>query len=275
MRRDFWQVVLASAFGAFVGAFVALEISSRFEYGRYFWGLGVIVGGLAGYVSVDFAELREGVALAYRRTITWRPDWPFWGVIGMMFLIFSVASSNIAFLVGLLSLNLTNSLVVFKVFEVICFIFTIVGFAEGLVSDSNLYHGDRVERRKGHLREIRDMGKVILLVNPIAVWFYWLPWGVWYLARRAPAAAVMASAQTGLVLSRAASAFVRFVSTSFHYVHSHKRTICLAAAAIGAAVGHEAGSAVVGAVFGAVLGVVEYQLVAIRWLKVVPNGNRA
>ena len=94
MDRDLWTTVLASVLWSFVGAFIALEIGQNFQFGQYFWGIGVIIGSLIGYVSGDVADFRSGVARAYRQTIAWRPDGLFWGSVFLTSIAFFVLFSN-------------------------------------------------------------------------------------------------------------------------------------------------------------------------------------
>ncbi len=253
MQRDFWSLILACGFGAFVGAFVSLEIAEYFQYGRYFWGFGVIIGGLFGYVSVDFSDFREGLVLAYKRTVAWRPNWAILGTSFLFFITLSVVLSNAAIFIGYLN-NWEAVLKILALSESISLLFVLLCVAEGCDMPSH-----------------RDMNKVILYGNPISVVFLWLPKGLWWSMKRAPSAVVAAS----LCLVGAGQETVEFATTAFRYVHSRRRTICFGCAALGAAVGYQAGSAVIGASVGATLGAVEYQLVAIHWLKVVPNGGRA
>ena len=267
MQRNFWQVVLASAFGAFVGGTVALEIAEHFQYGSYFWGLGAILGGLVGYVGVDFADFREGVRLAYRRTIAWQPYWPLWKTNLLCSISVLTASSNFIVLIGLLG-DWKTGLWVFG--AITCPVLFAIFFM--VVLEEYTGESSKDQHTLDCLRGDDEVSKKILLyANPFAVWFYWLPKCVWWAVAYSPAGAVWVI----LVSTRAAHTLGRFASTTFLYVHTQKRTICFAAAALGAAIGYHAGSALVGAAAGALIGSVEYQLVAVRWLKVVPNGQRA
>lgn len=54
MNRQLWSIVGACALGACIGTFTALDISTRFQYGSYLWGIGALLGGIVAYVAVDF-----------------------------------------------------------------------------------------------------------------------------------------------------------------------------------------------------------------------------
>lgn len=62
-----------------------------------------------------------------------------------------------------------------------------------------------------------------------------------------------------------------FCSSVFMFIHSERRTTCFVAAAIGATIGYFANNAIVGAVAGGLVGLVEYQLIAVKWLKIKPH----
>ncbi|MBI2465932.1 MAG: hypothetical protein HYV66_01730 [Candidatus Sungbacteria bacterium] len=238
MQRDFWSLVLACGFGALVGVFVSLEITEHFQYGRYFWGIGAVLGGLVGYVSVDFSDFREGLILAYRRTIAWRPDGLYWKTFFLTFFEYMVLC--------------LNSVVFFYVvfgdhFLLILGLVLIFSACLSFLYASDIMSPDRYS----------DL--------------YWPTQGLWWLMRRAPSAVAAAPS----ALAEGTLTLGRFAATVFRYVHSRRRTICFSCAALGAAAGYYAGSALAGAVIGAMLGAVEYQLVALRWLKLVPNGGRA
>jgi hypothetical protein len=63
------KVFLAGALGGFVGTMVALQVATRF------WWLGLIVGGLVGYLSYEIREVLAVLREAWILTTSWRPDW--------------------------------------------------------------------------------------------------------------------------------------------------------------------------------------------------------
>lgn len=273
MKRDLWSLVLAVGFGAFTGGLVALEISERFEYGRYFWGLGAILGGFAAYFGVDFRELCSGIARAYRTTIAWRPDWIFWKATFFLHVAFSVLFFNFI-PISIPVFGWEGSLAFWIIIQCLISFFVFL-YATDERLEEEVYGAYTRLRSQRLYRDISRSKNIIRLTNPIAVWFYWLPCGVWYVARRAPSAAVRAAVGTASVSVEVARALGRFAATAFRYVHSQRRTIALTGATLGAVIGHELGSATLGAVAGMILCVVEHELVAVHWLKVVPNGGRA
>lgn len=257
MRRDLWSLILACGFGSFVGGLVALEIAERFEYGRYFWGFGAIMGGFAAYFAVDFRELCTGVARAYRATIAWQPDREYWKMFFLTYAAFSIMFFNAVLFFSLLA-GLKSGLVVLAFIQVYCLL------PAFLIPDASVAINDPDKIKADNMKQI------IRKTNTITV-LYWTIWSAVWLIRRVPHAVVVVVSTS----ARAARALGRFAATAFRYVHSRRRTISFGCAAIGAAVGYHAGSATIGAVAGMILGAAEHELVAIRWLKVVPNGGRA
>ena len=63
--------------------------------------------------------------------------------------------------------------------------------------------------------------------------------------------------------------FCRMVWRVFKLIHSDMRVLCMTDAALGALAGYYLGSALIGGFIGAGLGWVNYQLVSVRWLKLV------
>jgi hypothetical protein len=73
------QVFLACAFGAFVGALVALQ------FRPLFWWVGLLVGGGTGYLSFEFQTVVAAVKHAWKATINWQPDRQWWREAPMKF----------------------------------------------------------------------------------------------------------------------------------------------------------------------------------------------
>ena len=83
MTKGWLSVGLMSGLGGLVGALLAMEIATRFAYGEYLWGIGALLGGLAGFTAIDFRKFCDGVARSYHATIAWRPYPPYWKAAGM------------------------------------------------------------------------------------------------------------------------------------------------------------------------------------------------
>src|SRR3989344_5328089 len=71
MQRSL-SISLSCFFGGLIGSLVSLEFATLLTTPGAL-ALGMLVGGLVGYASVDFSHLRQGVTRAWHETINWRP----------------------------------------------------------------------------------------------------------------------------------------------------------------------------------------------------------
>ena len=272
MTRGWLSIALACAFGALIGTLTAFEISTRFEYGSYLWSIGALIGGIAAYVAIDFRHFCAGVAHSYRRTVAWRPYGLWWkalaamsggtamiycsivGVCGAAFAYVSDTPMSVA--IGTLYAMLAAS-----VFG------ALLGWPMTILNSSGA--NDAADREQ-RLRNIIELGwSFILYGNPISVAlaaFRGLKW----LTVRTPPAIAHAVPVTINAMRRAGHTIAQFVAGVFVYVHSQRRTICFIDATIGATIGYFFGSAIIGAIAGALLGIINYEIVSVRWLRLVP-----
>lgn len=276
MTRSWLSIAFACAFGALIGTLTALEISARFESGSYLWVIGALIGGIAAYVTIDFRHFCAGVVHSYHRTIAWRPD-PLWwkalvamaggivtiycsavGVYGAVIAYFSDAPMSVA--IGTLWAMLAAS-----VFG--------VGLSWLMTSVSSSSQVRNATDREQQLRNIVDIGwQFILNGNPIAAALAALR-GLKWIAVRTPSAIARAVPATINGVRRMWHTVAQFVVGVFIYVHSQRRMICFVDATIGAAIGYSFGSAIIGAIAGAILGVINYEIVSVRLLRLVPSSR--
>lgn len=241
MKKETFSVFFACAMGALIGAFASLELATHFAYGKYFWALGALLGGFTAYGIVDFAEFRAGVVRAYRETINFGPDWESWKT-------FTVLSMGIA-------------MACFSIFTPVVILRWVsvgpVSFEEciPLLMCGLPLWGFALQVSLQHRMELGI--ELLKHTNPISAVF-WTAFGIFYgiryILRYVPAAIVVT---------------MRFVKRAFIYVHSDRRTICFVDAALGAAAGYFYGSAILGAMIGGLFGALNYEVVSVRWLKLV------
>lgn len=273
LRKETLSVGFACALGAFIGAFVALEIATRFAYGSWFWGIGALVGGLVAYCAVDFRHFCAGIANSYHKTIVWRPHVEWWKTylmcactIAMLFtsamvvaLFFSLLSDeefhgpstggsiSIAVLIGLLALVFGREYVP----------------SYNKYSDTTeTYHQKLLIVRRQATRQVFHLSPIGLIYN-LARGLSFVSTLFW--TNKMKMVRGIAAAVSFTVLK-----VKQFAVDAFHYVHSERRKICFVDAALGATAGYFLGSAIAGAMIGAILGVVNYEVVSVRWLKIVP-----
>ena len=270
MTRGWVSLACACALGAFIGTVVALEIAERFEYGSYFWSLGALMGGIVAYVTIDFRHFCAGIAHSYHKTIAWRPDWLCWKAFAVMFGGLTMVVSSFLVVIGLVLISYSghsssNATLVLC----LMFVSTMTGVIIPLFVLDVFGLGGSKKRleREDDLRETVETGwQLILYGNPIGVAFAASRELKWIIVH-APSA--MQATINGL--RHAWNIFTRFVVGVFLYVHSQRRTICFVGAAIGAAIGYFFGSAIIGTIAGALLGIVHFEVVSVRWLKLVPS----
>jgi len=240
MNREGWKVFSASALGAGLGSLVALEVAS------WLWWLGLVVGGLVGYLSYEFKAVLAAILKAYRAARGWRPNFYFWKCAVWWIL---VAVSFFAWLVLTMLIDVARG------------ISPGVGAVVAL-GVSGLFFGlafPTIEAARSETTFAVAARRVTYWIFPPLVIFWHLPRGLWWIIRRIP---------------RASLVFVRFVPRFawqvFIRIHSEMRILCGTDAMLGAGVGYFAGSALLGALFGGLFGVVNYAFVTERWLR--PRG---
>lgn len=269
MRKETGSIAFACALGAFVGALSALEIQSRFVLGSYLWIFGAFLGGLTAWCVVDFKQLCTGVARSYREVINWRPNWIYWKAFVTCFggmISICLSALVVAFSLFILptqsgqSMSQVDMIFIAKVLTTVCVV-------------SSLYMTLLAVRLGGDVRRLenaREFGWVSMReFNPVNL-AYWVLYGIWFVIRRLPKIVIVALP----VIYTVTVAVKMIVITTFVYVHSERRTLCFVDATLGAIAGFFWGSAIVGAVLGAIFGVVNYEIVSVRWLELVPNGAK-
>ncbi len=272
MTRGSLSIAFACALGGFIGTLAANDISTS-QYGQYLWPVGALLGGIVAYIIVDFRYLCAGVARSYRQTIAWQPDtlwWKAWvasslggtAVFAWIFIpiIWEAYANDTPSYAS--SWAFVSDCAAFTLFlGIMCTIFGL--FITIIVNKEGRREGMRQER----LRILFLVGRTLLFsVNPFGL-VYWTIWGTAWTVRHARWLITSAIGK-----SKAAAAIgALFVSRTFVYVHSERRTICLVDAAIGAGIGHlSLGNTAIGAVAGALLGLINHEIVSVRWLGIVP-----
>ncbi|MCX6787048.1 MAG: hypothetical protein NTY93_00800 [Candidatus Kaiserbacteria bacterium] len=270
--------MLACALGAFIGALSALEIQSRFVLGLYLWPFGALFGGIVAYFAGEFGQLRDGIVRSYRVSADniscaygaiekWKPDKLYWKMVAavMIGLLICALSSFllICILVSVgdkqifrqpilaLGASLVCVMAVGSVF--LCSILTIL--APALLQLAQIGEYERLTK---------DGWKLFKFGNPIVLPFFISYCIAKYFRRNA--------GHFILVMLFVSIEAMQFVVRTFVYVHSERRRLRLVDATLGAAIGgFFFGSAILGAIIGGALGGINYELVSVRWLKLVPS----
>lgn len=263
MRRETWSISFACALGAFIGTLVALEIAARFTYGSWFWSAGALIGGLVAYCAVDFHHICTGIACSYRKTINWRPDYAWWKAYVICFGGFYTICISGTILTEIAIVPNGSIIIPLVVFAVVSAIMAWVPLVNCPM--------DEGERRSDSLQMATNLGwSGMRNYNPIAV-MYWVFWATWWVIRRIPPTATTMAHATKREMKLLATKIKQFVVRAFICVHSERRKLCFVDATLGATAGFFLGSAIFGALIGAILGLINYEVVSVRWLKIVPT----
>ena len=269
------KVMFACALGAALGTFVALAVNS------YFWWLGLPVGFIIGYLAYEFETVIAATKTVSRKTFGWRPDAELWKAYIKACLASWLVTLTYGFglaipttlLITLLILLTTGGmgetsitqgvtenflevcdlfLGILMVWSLLCWLFG--GIPAAIEMTILTMARDRSER----LNDLEKARKDLLLWNPIRVYGYLVPKGIWWTAVRLPSGVKT----TG-----------RFAWLIFCEIHSDVRLLCGLDAAIGAACGYFAGSVLIGLISGGVMGLVNFEVVSKRVLKLVPKAH--
>jgi hypothetical protein len=247
--------LFAAALGATLGALISLEFAPLLGLsGGLAATLGVIVGGLTGYIAVDFRQFCLGVLEAGRVAYTlpagyvrdhWNSSRNFkliWMYTSLFVaIVFFDAVLLVVTFAGILTADIT-ALAPGALFVPLPA--AAVGFLLGLlVSHSYIW---RDEQRgmcdEQHVAEAKN--SFVTILPHKVIWFIlttFVPWLV---------------RQTGV-----------FGKTIFIAVHSERRMLCCFDATLGTLVGYYAGSWPAGTVAGLAFALVSYELVSKRLLK--------
>ena len=253
-----------------VGCFIsgALTMAVALALTPEYWWFGLAAGIAGGYVGYEFRGVLRAIPIAYRRAAAWRPDWPFWKVYLLFSITILVAFSNLVVLIGLLG-GWKAGLWISGV-AAVCFLFIMFSACvlERIIeSPKDQYTLKTLKERYGDNETVKE---IFLYANPFAVYFYWLPKCIWWLAVHIPAGSA--------VLSQEVRALGRFGWHLFRLIHSKERVLCAIYGTLGGTVSYiwlaradmalaeQAALIVFGGLMGAAFGVANWEIVSKRLL---------
>lgn len=247
------KVFMACAIGAGVGALIALEL------GNYLWWIGALIGGLIGYLTFEFKKVMAAALRAWERVFSKSFFLKFFSIWKMTLALPLFAVSFFATLlspIALICLLFSGPLILVMIIAMTGATL-LTTFIASIVFVFLFWDEDYFKELKNDSDGVKSLS---FTFSPFMVYFYWLPKGVIWCAvsliRNLPAIVV------------AICSFFRYL---FMEIHSDLRLLCGVDAAIGAAVGFSCGNALIGAVAGGIIGVLNYQIISIRVLKIVPK----
>jgi len=253
------KVFIACFLGGGIGALVALQLTF------YFWWIGMLVGGLVGYLSYEFNAVLQAIPKAWRKATTWRPDWDYWKAYwkavsvgwGYALLVCLTPASALWGATYLLwklgaAIDGIGALTIFG--ALFLAVAVLAPPAEIACCPTSEWPG-----------RWKNLRKLAIMLNPVSVFFWWLPLGIWKLVLLVPAGIRK--------IGRGISSLLRFFWYLFRFIHSEFRLLCALDAALGAGIGFFTGSPLIGALAGGVIGILNFEILSKRVLHFVPVGN--
>lgn len=240
------KVFVSCVIGAAIGSLVALEAQPTF------WWVGLVVGGLVGYLSYDIREVLRAVPVAWHYAI--KQPMESWKNVGMSLagyaLILTWVIPSVVLwwtLVPIIPWSEVSAGVI--VLRILAVTFSFIAFFAVILGGFKIF----LELKIG--KEGLEAG---LELNPVFVAYAFV------------SIAVLNKFFLPHLWSAVRTVF-RFFQHLLWLIHSDLRLLCGFGAAIGASIGYASGSVLVGVLAGGVIGLVQYDLVSRRWLKIVPN----
>ncbi len=272
--RNSWNIFLACALGAFVGALVSLDLTVRFAWGKYLWFVGAGIGGAVGWVAsgpkevwwaflkalkeelrpqchVEWRNLKSGLQLGTLLLLYGVPVF-----LAAAFLPVQPMSPEVIAMICLVGI-LGIAVSLFGVTVSVCFCHASWPFLSKL---KRILEVPRSTDRPDEVAlALLVYGNPIILILSLFFFSFLLLCGLiklsWLGIKGVPKVFRLAC---------------RVAKKVFIRVHSERRLICFVDSALGATIGYFYGNAFVGALAGGILGVANFWLISVRWLKLAP-----
>lgn len=271
---DWVRITVVCFIGAVIGAFLALDIAQRFVMGKWFAGVGILLGATISWALFDwkhFLRVTTQMLREFKVKHLPPPDWRrvtkalmfcgtflSWHVLWFFGFCYALFRSNRDVSV------ITSMHVVFIFLSFLCLMVNIM-----LTTLRHRIHPLRGEDYlfdSDHIVTTREFGKMCLRLSPVGLVFE-------IIITLCIGVLALGGCLTDIFLSLCffASNLPGLAWQVFLRVHSEKRLICFIGGGVGAAIGFFAGNVWLGGIAGAIVGYLEYQLVAVRWLKLKPG----
>ncbi len=258
-----WKVFFVCALGALIGSFIGLQATHSW------WG--AVIAGIAGfcigYPAWDFKQIKCSAPIAWNRATAWRPNTQWWEVFAKQTIVLmgvaTTASIGAVLFIILLAVLPPHSHHLQKIPFLLganvaagfgAFIGLLLSFG---VTDSTEEMERKLNRNMESLQYVCNPFKVYLWTIPkyMYIGYFWLMWQV----------------PKGIKLfCKAVSIGFTFAWHLFKLIHSEERLLCGVDAAIGAMIGFYWNNAIVGAIVGGLWGVLNFEILSIRVLRLVP-----
>lgn len=262
------KIFLTCACGAGIGTLIALQLKQ--QYNLNFWALiiGMIFGGLTGYIFIEFKEFVSAIPKAWKMT---RYLWQgmaknfihLYHILAnreiyktILYLVPAIISitANFIFLNNIVTPASEKGFLESPGWCIFVVLTSIVLFGALLT----LFIAVTVEKEDYYFsNNAKKICKnCIIYFNPIAVAIYWPLKGIWEL---------------GKLVYLNWQIFTTFFKKLFILTHSDWRLLCAIDCMIGVCIGFTCGNAIIGALAGGIFGLANYELFSVRILKLVPS----
>lgn len=266
------KIGLVCALCAGIGAVIALNMN------QYFWWVGVLAGGILGYLSYELPKVIKAVPEAWKNTVDWGNKEKtelkkvFLSNLGMILIGFF----NFLFIFQFSSVkfeNTSSNLEIFHYFQIYIGVVLIVSGSSVFIAFSTLIH---VLKEKDfpsisyYENALFFIKYSFVLIAPFVLMFFILK-GLYFLIRLMYQHwdAIEKSCFNAL---KAVFRFIgNFLKSFFLMIHSEARLICGVDSCLGALIGYHYNSPIIGALSGMILGIVNYYIVSIKILKLTPK----
>lgn len=228
------KIFFACAFGAGIGTAIALQLG-------IFWWIGVLIGGLVGYLSYEF----RAVIAAVRKVLTWRLVSI--EVIKWTTLCFAALFATL--LISAIPISLFFRKPDILLIILILWILYTLLYCLKACCDIKLFESASEEEM------IKECKKIARMCNPHKVYFGYIPWLIY----KSPRVIVL---------------FAKFMKGFFVLIHSEIRLLCGFDAAIGVVIGYFAGNIIIGALVGGIFGILNFEILSKRILHLAPSRPR-
>jgi hypothetical protein len=272
------RIALACFIGAVIGTLLALQ------FNHYFWWVGIIVGGLVGYVGYNFREIPATAKMVWNQ-MPEKKNLQLWitqsvGVLKML-------GIGVLMLLGVAVLVFVG---------VMLTTFTLLSVIGSIGNTCNIYasyfRGGEVSFTTGISPTdpagtvgIATMSVILVIAGSLLLAFYWsgrntskdspdmLAFAIicfcavpFILPVLLP---IVLFCLAGISIYWTAKTGIKIGWKTFKLVHSDIRLLCMTDAMFGALAGFYFGNALVGGIVGALCGVLNYRLVSVKLLKLV------
>jgi hypothetical protein len=249
------KVFLACALGALAGTYVALQMIPLL------WWIGLFVGGLVGYLSYEWKQVVSATLRVWESVTSRHPNWvrvslffKAWALL--MGMCVNICAPILLWTLCYMAHNdwrgcIMQSRMMLYASAIICLL---ISFLSALCPQG------------GQEQVCRDLRQVGI---PVIFWLWNVPMrfirNIIYCVRHTPQG--FEKVVAGFMV------LIRFASGMFLLIHSEMRLLCAVDATIGVVIGHHFGNSLIGGLAGGLLGVLNFEVLSIRILKLVPQSN--